>query len=68
MENLNVRRLSVGALLLSLGYFVAWLCGPLLAADAGRWLGLPLWFWCSCVGAPLVLVLVLWAWLRGDHD
>lgn len=51
--------LSKMALALTLGYLLLWCAGPLLLKDAGTWVGLPLWFWFSCIAAPLLLILVL---------
>ncbi|WP_110456914.1 DUF997 family protein [Shewanella algidipiscicola] len=51
--------LSKTALVLTLGYLLLWCAGPLLLQEAGTWAGLPLWFWFSCIAAPLLLILVL---------
>lgn len=52
-ENLTKR-----SVLLTLLYLVLWALGPLLFGDqsANMIAGLPLWFWFSCVMAPLLLV------------
>ncbi|QYJ87507.1 DUF997 family protein [Shewanella mesophila] len=60
--------LSKMALALTGGYFILWCLGPLLLKDAGSWIGLPLWFWFSCIGAPLILILSLAVFLRGQDD
>ncbi|QYK02762.1 DUF997 family protein [Shewanella psychrotolerans] len=60
--------LSKMALALTGGYFILWCLGPLLLTDLGRWLGLPLWFWFSCIAAPILLVLGLAVLLRGQDD
>ncbi|SHH37272.1 DUF997 family protein [Ferrimonas marina] len=65
MQPINANSLAKGAVALTLFYFVAWLLGPLLLAEAGLWFGLPIWFWCSCILAPLLLCLLVWWWLRG---
>ncbi len=54
--------------MLTFGYFVVWLLGPVGLADANPWQGLPLWFWCSCVAAPLLLCAAVAFWLRAKND
>ncbi|WP_028117639.1 DUF997 family protein [Ferrimonas senticii] len=63
MHDINPKSLAKGAFLLTLGYFLFWLLGPLLLRDQGVVAGLPLWFWCSCVVAPLLLCLAVRCWL-----
>ncbi|MGL4475066.1 MAG: DUF997 family protein [Shewanella sp.] len=50
---------AVIILCLALGYFLVWAFGPLFLSERGSWLGMPLWFWCSCVAAPLLLLAAL---------
>ncbi len=69
MQNIDVRGLAKGALWLTLGYFLFWLVGPLWLSEGARLWGLPVWFWCSCVAAPVLLSVVVACWLGGaDHD
>ncbi|MBY5993828.1 hypothetical protein [Ferrimonas balearica] len=65
MDSSLGRKLALGATALTGLYFLLWLAGPLWLAEAGSWQGLPLWFWFSCVAAPLVLVALLLIWLGG---
>lgn len=67
MDNKLASRLTLAALSLTLLYFVLWLCGPLFFSGSGLWLGLPLWFWLSCVAAPMVLLILLFVWLGGTR-
>ncbi|MBW3140263.1 DUF997 family protein [Ferrimonas balearica] len=67
MDNKLAGRLAAAALVLTLLYFVLWLCGPLFFANAGLWLGLPAWFWLSCVAAPVVLLILLFIWMGGTR-
>ncbi|WP_026959263.1 DUF997 family protein [Aliagarivorans taiwanensis] len=64
MHGINPTKLALGAIALTLGYVVVWLAGPLLLADAPMWLGLPLWFWLSCIVAPIAFCLIAAYWLR----
>ncbi|MCL1050757.1 hypothetical protein L2755_14155 [Shewanella abyssi] len=63
-----MRSLSTTALLLTLGYFVLWCLGPVLLADQGYWFSLPIWFWFSCILAPLLLIIVLVRALGDTRD
>lgn len=49
--------LTKKALLLTLLYLVLWALGPIIFGDqsASMVAGLPLWFWFSCVMAPIAL-------------
>ncbi|MBV7315551.1 hypothetical protein KU855_07730 [Shewanella sp. NIFS-20-20] len=38
------------------GYFLLWAGGPLWLSQSGTWLGMPMWFWGSCVAAPVALL------------
>lgn len=51
-------RLTRYSLLLTACYFALWALGPLLLSDvsANRYLGLPFWFWLSCIAAPVALI------------
>lgn len=61
--------ISKKALILTVLYFVAWCLGPLFWSDAGTWYGLPVWFWISCLFAPMGLIaLVIGNALVTDHD
>ncbi|RTR37865.1 DUF997 family protein [Shewanella canadensis] len=51
--------LSKTALTLTFGYFCLWCTGPLLFDSHALWYGVPLWFWLSCIGAPLMLIALL---------
>ncbi|WP_394147782.1 DUF997 family protein [Shewanella atlantica] len=51
--------LSKTALALTLGYFLLWCAGPLLFDDNQLLYGVPLWFWLSCIAAPLLLIIAL---------
>ncbi|ABZ77144.1 hypothetical protein Shal_2588 [Shewanella halifaxensis HAW-EB4] len=42
-----------------MSYFFLWCFGPLWLSELGNWFGLPLWFWFSCIGAPLLLIVSL---------
>ncbi|MCL1059869.1 hypothetical protein CXF83_10950 [Shewanella sp. Choline-02u-19] len=63
-----MRSLSTTALLLTLGYFVLWCLGPLLLTEYGYWYGLPIWFWFSCILAPLMLIIFLVRTLGKTND
>ncbi|BDM64722.1 hypothetical protein NFHSH190041_21740 [Shewanella sp. NFH-SH190041] len=52
-------KLSKITLLLTLGYFLLWVAGPLCIDPRLMWLGMPLWFWLSIIAAPACLVLAL---------
>ncbi|MBL4913090.1 DUF997 family protein [Shewanella schlegeliana] len=51
--------LTKTSLILTLSYFSLWCFGPLWLSELGNWYGLPLWFWFSCIGAPLLLIVSL---------
>lgn len=50
--------LTKRAILLTLFYLVLWSLGPILFGDQSTSMvaGLPLWFWFSCIMAPIVLI------------
>ncbi|WP_238786882.1 DUF997 family protein [Ferrimonas lipolytica] len=52
--------------MLTLGYLALWFIGPALLAEAEAIIGLPLWFWWSCIVAPLLLCVAAAVWLRAD--
>lgn len=56
-------KLSKITLVLTLGYFLFWVSGPLLFGDLyfhdSLWLGLPIWFWLSCLLGPTLLLILL---------
>ncbi|GAA5188839.1 hypothetical protein [Ferrimonas gelatinilytica] len=68
MQKIDVKGLAQGAVAFTLGYFILWLAGPLWFSQAMGWWGLPLWFWSSCVAAPLLLSVLVGLWLRGKDD
>ncbi|MCK8043976.1 YhdT family protein [Shewanella sp. 1CM18E] len=51
--------LTKTSLTLTFSYFFLWCFGPLVLTDYGDWLGLPLWFWFSCIGAPILVIVSL---------
>lgn len=51
--------LSKVALILTFIYFILWCAGPLVFDANAIWYGVPLWFWLSCIGAPLTLITLL---------
>ncbi len=55
------------SLFLTLGYFILWCAGPLLPISQVFLLGLPVWFWFSCVFAPLILIVTLIAAISSIH-
>ncbi|MCG9731262.1 hypothetical protein L1D44_15805 [Shewanella sp. Isolate13] len=70
-----MRLLTKTSLILTSSYFLLWCSGPLWFSELGNWYGLPLWFWFSCVAAPLLLVVSLSFLLtkvigaaEADHD
>ncbi|NQZ92896.1 MAG: DUF997 family protein [Moritella sp.] len=61
--------ISKKTLLLTIGYFALWCTGPLLLANQGDWWGLPVWFWFSCLFAPLLLIFFLILMIKSTyHD
>jgi len=61
--------ISKKTLLLTLSYFVLWCAGPWLLANEGDWWGLPIWFWFSCLLAPVLLILALILMIKSTyHD
>nr|WP_308426233.1 hypothetical protein [Shewanella hanedai] len=54
--------------MLTLGYFILWCAGPLFIDKTWVLFGLPVWFWFSCILAPLVLILSLVIFVGRDHD
>ncbi|WP_108946291.1 DUF997 family protein [Shewanella halifaxensis] len=56
--------LSKSSLLLTFSYFLLWCFGPLLLTEQGSWLGLPIWFWFSCIASPIFLIVSLSYLLR----
>jgi uncharacterized membrane protein YhdT len=60
--------LSKTALMLTLGYFILWCAGPLFIDKTWVLFGLPVWFWFSCILAPLVLILSLVIFVGRGHD
>ncbi len=50
--------LSKTALILIAVYFVLWCAGPVFIDEAWLWLGMPVWFWFSCIFAPVVIDFV----------
>ncbi|MCL1147643.1 hypothetical protein L2747_16685 [Shewanella marinintestina] len=54
--------LTKTSLLLAFSYFFLWCAGPLWLQHFGTWYGLPLWFWLSCIAAPILLIVSL-SWL-----
>ncbi|MCL1130710.1 DUF997 family protein [Shewanella sairae] len=51
--------LSKISLTLTFSYFFLWCFGPLVLQEQGNWFGLPLWFWFSCIGAPIFVIVSL---------
>ncbi|ABV36324.1 hypothetical protein Ssed_1713 [Shewanella sediminis HAW-EB3] len=51
--------LSKTALNLTFIYFCLWCAGPLFFDASALWYGVPVWFWLSCIGAPLTLIALL---------
>ncbi|WP_220759590.1 MULTISPECIES: DUF997 family protein [unclassified Shewanella] len=51
--------LTKTSLILTFSYFALWCFGPLWLNEMGNWFGLPLWFWFSCIGAPVLLIVSL---------
>ncbi|NRD74331.1 DUF997 family protein [Shewanella sp. VB17] len=56
------------ALILTLGYFILWCAGPLLIDDTWIYMGLPVWFWFSCIFAPMLLICLLIVLVGLKHD
>ena len=55
-------KLTKITLILTLGYFILWLLGPLFFSASTQqniYFGLPLWFWISGFGGPLILLSVI---------
>ncbi|MFI3246021.1 MAG: hypothetical protein R3Y10_05965 [Ferrimonas sp.] len=67
MQQINSITLAKGALLLTLSYFAAWLIGPVFLTESGFAGGLPIWFWASCIVAPLALCVAVSLWLGRSH-
>ncbi|QIZ75860.1 YhdT family protein [Ferrimonas lipolytica] len=66
MKGIDSKYLAKGAIMLTLGYLALWFIGPALLAEAEAIIGLPLWFWWSCIVAPLLLCVAAAVWLRAD--
>jgi len=60
--------LSKTALLLTLGYFILWCAGPLFIDETWIYLGLPVWFWFSCIFAPMALIFFLIIFVDKKHE
>lgn len=61
--------ISKKSLILTALYFIVWCLGPLFWSDTGNWYGLPVWFWISCLLAPLgLIILVIADSVVTNHD
>ncbi|ACA87153.1 DUF997 family protein [Shewanella woodyi] len=63
--------LSKTALILTAVYFVLWCAGPVLIDETWLWFGMPVWFWFSCIVAPVALIsslIFLVGFLQGNAD
>lgn len=60
---IGMPKLTKITLVLTLLYFMLWLAGPLFFSQNLQvnsiWFGLPLWFWISGLGSPLLLLSML---------
>ncbi len=59
--------ISKKTLLLTFGYFALWCAGPVLLQSQNDWWGLPLWFWFSCLIAPVCLIVLLIITISSTH-